>query len=166
MGHWLHVPFLCRQLGLRSYSGCRWRGSVIRGQQQGILASCGRLAVGSDGGDQRLECVCMLENNCKSLLKLGLARQPGCWLYLATYFHRRGEYVALWAPPAMLLSVLLCHDSAPVQVVLVDSGKLLEGKGLILSKQTETGLCFSLQDKADLVACNWRVHTNERKKAF
>lgn len=28
------------------------------------------------------------------------------------------------------------------------------------------GLCFSLQDKADLVACNWRVNTNEGKKAF
>lgn len=74
--------------------------------------------------------------------------------------------MALWAPPAMLLSVLLRHDSAPVQVALVDSGKLLEGKWLILSKQTETGLCFSLQDKADLVACNWRVNTNEGKKAF
>lgn len=47
--------------------------------------------------------------------------------------------MALWAPPATLLSILLRRDSAPIQVSLVDSGKLLEGKWLILSKQTETG---------------------------
>lgn len=66
----------------------------------------------------------------------------------------------------MLHLVPVPHDLAPVQIVSVDSEKLLERKWLILSKETETGLCFSLQDKAALVACTWMVNTSEGKKAF
>lgn len=144
-GHWLPVPFLCRQLSLQLYRGYQWRGSVIREQQQEMLAESGRLAVGSNRGDQRLECVCRLENNCKSLLKCGLAVQPGHQLCLAVYSHGRGEYVVQGGTSAMLHSVLISHDPAPIQFALGDSEKFLERKWLVLSKKTETGLCCSLQ---------------------
>lgn len=47
---------------------------------------------------------------------------------------------------AMLLSVLIPRDPAPIQLASGDSEELLEGKWLVLSKETETELCCSLQD--------------------
>lgn len=145
VGHWLHVPFLCRQLNLQLYCGYQWRGSVIREWQQEVLAKSGRLTVGSNR-DQRLECLCRLENNCKSLPKCRLAVQPGHWVCLAVYSHGRGEYMAQGGTSAMLHSVLIPCDPAPIQLASRDLEKLLEGKWLVLSKETETGLCCSLQD--------------------
>ena len=46
------------------------------------------------------------------------------------------------APSAILCSVLVPHDAARVRLVSVDSEKLLEGKWLILSKETETVAVF------------------------
>lgn len=56
--------------------------------------------------------------------------------------HGRGEYMARVAPSAILRSVLVPHDPAPVQLVSVDSEKLLERKWLISSKETETVALF------------------------
>lgn len=106
----------------------QWCGSVIMEQQQEMLAESGRLAVGSNRGDQRLECVCRLENNCKSLPKCGLAVQHGHQLCLAVYSHGRGEYVAQGGTSPMLHSVLVPHDPAPIQLPSGDSEKLLERK--------------------------------------
>lgn len=68
------------------------------------------MAVGSDG-DQRLECVCRLENNWKSLPKCGLGRQPSHRLYAVTYFHRRGEYMVPWGPICNI--ALVSHSPWP-----------------------------------------------------
>lgn len=56
----------------------------------------------------------------------------------------RGEYMAQGGTSAMLHSVLIPCDPAPIQLASEDSE--LEGKWLVLSKETETGLCCSLQD--------------------
>lgn len=111
-----------------------------------MLAKSGRLAVRSNRGDQRLECICRLENNCKSLPKCGLAVQPGHWVCLAVYSHGTGEYMAQRGTFAMLHSVIIPCDPAPTQLASGDSEKLLEGKWLVLSKETETGLYCFLQD--------------------
>lgn len=126
VGHWLHVPFLCRQLSLQLNHGYQWHGSMIREQQQELLAESGRLAVGSNRGDQRLECVCRLENNCKSPKKwAGSAAWP--WLCLAMCSHGRGEYMAQGDTSAMLHSVLIPCGPAPIQHASRDSEKLVEG---------------------------------------
>lgn len=146
VGHWLHVPFLCRQLSLQLYRGYQWCGSVIREQQQEMLAESGRLAVGSNRGDQRFESIFRVENNCKSLPKSRLAVKPGHRLCLAVYSHGRGEYMAQGGTSEMLHSVLIPCDPAPIQLASGSSEKLLERKWLVLSKETETGLGCSLQD--------------------
>lgn len=141
VGHWLHVPFLCRQLSLHLYHGYQWCGSVIMEQQQEMLAEAGRLAVRSNRGDQRLECVCRLGNNCKSLPKCGLAVQHGRRLCLAVYSYGRGECVAQGGTSAMLHSVLVPCDPAPIQRSSGDSENLLERKWLLERKRSPSWSC-------------------------
>lgn len=166
VGHWLREPFLCRQLGLVSYGGYQWCVAWLQDSSRKYWHHLGGWQLGAADeikglsvfADWRTIASCSWNMAWRGSTAVG-----SVWQCIST-----GE-VSMWHhgdPSATLHSVVVPHHPAPVQIVSVNSEKLLEGKWLILSKETETGLCFNLQNKAALVACNWMVDINEGKKAF